>query len=280
MTGDQDILERLVDYHDHIAVPGSVVADDVRRGRRRVRRNRGLAAGGTAVAVAAVVLAASLLANRDSTRQEPIGPGPTQTSAPRPSAEATWPGPLRENGTRAVVFGHRDPATANGILAPDAADVGLGAIDIRSIRIGEVGSNDRWVIDLQRQPPDASTLAAAHRIVEYGVIIDGDGDRVADCEIGINNDAPKAGDYRVWVKNLRSGVTHQQVGGPYGYPIDFGYYKRQFTFFFLAEAPTRCGPISASANFYAWSSLSEQGQVTAWDYAPDNAWLAMRQEPR
>ncbi len=45
MTDELDVLSRLVDYHDHIAPPMVPVADDVRRGRRRVRRNRGIVTG-------------------------------------------------------------------------------------------------------------------------------------------------------------------------------------------------------------------------------------------
>ena len=62
---EQDLLSRLVDYHDHIAPPLVPVADDVRRGRRRVRRNRGIVTGGVAVGVAGVVLTASLVTGGD-----------------------------------------------------------------------------------------------------------------------------------------------------------------------------------------------------------------------
>ena len=41
MTDELEVLNRLVDYHDHIAPPTVPVADDVRRGRRRVRRTAG-----------------------------------------------------------------------------------------------------------------------------------------------------------------------------------------------------------------------------------------------
>ena len=40
MNNDHDVLSRLVDYHDHIAAPPVHAADDVHRGRRRVRRNQ------------------------------------------------------------------------------------------------------------------------------------------------------------------------------------------------------------------------------------------------
>ena len=69
MSDDFDVLTRLTDYHDHIAAPTVHVADDVRRGRRRVARRRTLAAGGVALAVAGIVLTASLV-----TRSDPAKP--------------------------------------------------------------------------------------------------------------------------------------------------------------------------------------------------------------
>ena len=61
MNNDHDVLSRLVNYHDHIAAPPVHAADDLHRGRRRVRRNRRLFAGGVALAVVSVVAVASLL---------------------------------------------------------------------------------------------------------------------------------------------------------------------------------------------------------------------------
>lgn len=66
MNHEHDLLSRLVDYHDHIAAPSVPVGDDLRRGRRRVRRNRGLLAGGVAVGLASVVAAVSLFTVDDS----------------------------------------------------------------------------------------------------------------------------------------------------------------------------------------------------------------------
>ena len=50
---------------------------------------------------------------------------------------------------------------------------------------------------------------------------DTDRDGSADCQLGINTDAPKPGQLRVWVKNLATGVTDERVGPPYGVPFDF-----------------------------------------------------------
>src|SRR4051794_36562094 len=152
MNDDLDVLECFVAYHDNIAVPLVPVVDDIRRGRRRVRRNRGILAGTAALAVASVVVTASLLANSGAEHSQPIGPSPTETASPHPTTTSGWTGPLRENGTRDVVSGHWDPATSTGLFVRDARDVEVDPIDIRSIRINETGSNDRWIIDIAGPP--------------------------------------------------------------------------------------------------------------------------------
>ena len=60
MNDEHDVLSQLVDYHDHISAPFVPLADDVRRGRRRVRRHRGLLAAGAALAVVSMIAAVSL----------------------------------------------------------------------------------------------------------------------------------------------------------------------------------------------------------------------------
>jgi hypothetical protein len=81
MNSELDVLRRVVDYHDHIYAPSVPLADDLRRGRRRVRRNRGLLAGGTALCLASVIAAVSLFTGQRATdRLQPAGqPGPTTT---------------------------------------------------------------------------------------------------------------------------------------------------------------------------------------------------------
>lgn len=101
MTDELDVLSQLVDYHDHIAPPIVPVADDVRRGRRRVRRNRGIVTGAVALGVAGVVLTASLITGGDrDTRPEPAFPSPSETA----TDAAADPGP--GNGRITSVQGH------------------------------------------------------------------------------------------------------------------------------------------------------------------------------
>lgn len=82
MTLELDVLSRLVDYHDHIAAPHVAPADDIQRGRRRVRRKRGLVAGGVAVAAFAVVAALTQL------------PGQRAADLPEPAARPGLTAPL------------------------------------------------------------------------------------------------------------------------------------------------------------------------------------------
>lgn len=83
MSDDFDVLTRLQDYHDHIAAPAVPVADDVRRGRRRVTRRRTLAtAGAAAVAVAGVVLTASLVTGGDTDDRPQPAESPSKTHEP------------------------------------------------------------------------------------------------------------------------------------------------------------------------------------------------------
>jgi hypothetical protein len=94
MTDELDVLTRLVDYHDHIAAPTVPVADDVRRGRRRLARRRTLAAGGAALAVAGIALTASLVTGSD-----PDGtPDPARTPTPTPTETHTAIDPVLRNG--------------------------------------------------------------------------------------------------------------------------------------------------------------------------------------
>ena len=227
-------------------------------------------------------MTATLFTGGDSTeRNQPIGPPPTHTTTPLPKAALPgWTGVLRPNGSRAVVFAGHDPATDLGLLARDPRDAEVGAVDIRALRTTGFVADRRWTLNLRATHPTATKLDNEHRVIEYGVVVDGEGDGVADCAIGINNDAAKPGDYRTWVLNLHTAAKTQKDGGPYGYPFDFGFHRQQVTLFFLAHTSAPCAAFGDSATYYAYSSVTENGRVTAWDYAPDTAWLSMREQAR
>ena len=160
----------------------------------------------------------------------------------------------------------------------DGRDVAFGAIDIGELTAGGARRLE-WHLRLRELPPAPETLDPALRVIEYGVVVDADGDRVADCEIGVNNDAPRRGDDRVWVTNLRTGTSDVQDRPPYGWAIDTASPTeenlRTMRFFFLGPTPAPCDQFGDSASFYARSALREDGRVTEWDFAPDAGWLRM-----
>jgi hypothetical protein len=79
------------------------------------------------------------------------------------------------------------------------------------------------------------------------------------------------------VTDLATGQIRKQVGPPYGYPIDFAHPDEQkhggptsMLFYFLQAHPDM-DPVQA--RFYAWSCVSRDGEVIAWDTAPDTGWM-------
>lgn len=82
MNDELDVLSSVVDYHDHISAPAVPVADDLHRGRRRVRRNRGLLTGGVALGVVSLIATAWLATGEGSVDSlPPIGPPVTGTTS-------------------------------------------------------------------------------------------------------------------------------------------------------------------------------------------------------
>ena len=223
---------------------------------------------GAAAVVVALFVGAQLLGTPGN-----VGSGGEPTPTPEPSAvpQVDWTGPLRpDSETMPLVSVDGYP-----YRWADAQDADVDWVDIEAVRGPQ---RQEWVLDLAGIPPQASTLDPTERVIEYGVVVDATADGVADCLIGINNDAPEPGDFRAWVTNLGTGETTEQVGPPYGLPIDFFHpdeqsgETRSMRFFFVFD-PAPCDPFTGSVRLYAWASLTESGRVTAWDYAPNAAWL-------
>lgn len=209
-------------------------------------------------------------------KSEPPASAPPSSTLTGPSPG--WAGALRKDQASLPVL----PDRAGRVDGNDAA---LDGVDIRRVY---ATIRPEWRLVLQAPPPLASTLDPARRIMEHGVVVDSDGDRLADCRIGISTDAPTPGDLRVWVTDLPTGDTAEQIGPPYGVPIEFfhpaegedpgavGTRNRTISFFFLAGGrPVRCeqGP---SASFYAYAVVIDHGRDPEWDFAPDAAWLKIR----
>jgi hypothetical protein len=249
-----------------------------RRAAQRRRTRAALGAAAAAVVAVAVAVGASMTAGTDRTAPPAHDPTsttgrvpPTPVTAPlRPDAD--WPVLLTSGGT-----GDCEHGWASGSSSVDLAD-----IDIQAVGSACGGRLLEWRLYLRSTSGPASTTAPVGQSTEYGLMVDVDGNRLADCQIGISTDAPAARAFRVWVKNLTTGHVNERVGGPYGFPFDFvhpfeGGGSRTMVFFFLeGTRPDPCGAFTETANFYAYASVVEGGRVTAVDYAPEAAWLRMR----
>ena len=84
---ETDLVERLHAVAEGFAMPAAPLADDLNRGRRRVRRNRGLLAGGVALGVASVLAAVSLVTGGGPAEPPQPVDQPTTTSTPDPKPE-------------------------------------------------------------------------------------------------------------------------------------------------------------------------------------------------
>jgi hypothetical protein len=152
---------------------------------------------------------------------------------------------------------------------------------------GTRGEQPYWFLQLASKPPRTADLQNG-TVLEYGVVLEMTGDGVPDYEIGLSNDAPRAGEFRLWVANLATGATVEKVGRPYGFPVEFRHPDEagaddppswattvMFTFLTGTEPPG----IGAGTRYYAWASHSENGELVSWDYAPDNGWLKFTTTP-
>ncbi len=210
-----------------------------------------------------------------------VGVAVVQLSSESLKVLSAWPGPV-----------HLGPGSATQPLGPDedgllghadGRDAVPGWLDISRVVTSDLGQA-HWSIELAGRPPRADGLAGAGRHLTFGLVFDIHGDGVADVVVGISNTAPVPGEFRVWVTDLATDTTEEQVGGPYGFPIEFRHPDEQdeggpptmvFTFLGSSAPPG----LTAASRFYAWAALTDpNGDVVAWDYAPDAAWLMLPPE--
>lgn len=233
------------------------------------RRRSGLVAVVAATVAVLLVIAGVLATSRDGREAlQPVGPSPKATTSA--SAKATeWPGAIRSGTSWPVVSDKRLGPPGNAWRGRiDGRDSAVGEIDIRilsGLRLSRSGcASPCWILGLQADPPRETPRAAAP-VIEYGVIVDTDGDRVGDCELGLTTDAP-GGEYRAWLTNLRSGATDEQIGPPYGYPFDFsilskaGEERQSAVFFYFLNGVWRkpCERPDGPIEWYAYASLTEE----------------------
>jgi hypothetical protein len=267
---------------------------------------RALHSGGLiAVATGAVAVVALAIGAGFLTRWN-VGNAPTPSPSP-----ASWTGPLRADAITLPVtpladasdrFGDR---RTSGSL-DDASDSGKSWTDIVEVRwspcngpedpnelpIGgvraavfcEPGTMTSVDIVLEAPPPRLDALSPTETI-SYGFVIDTVGDGTPDYEVGISTNPPRGGEFRAWITDLRTGVTEEQLGPPYGYPVEFWHPSdpgsqprdeesaRTMQFMFLPGSD----PVGfdSTSRIYAWTLVTRGGEVVAWDYAPDAAWARL-----
>ena len=237
---------------------------DLTNVRRPRRTSLWLAA---AAAVAVVVLVGSALAGLVDDDQG-VDTVPADSGEPVPIP----PAPVREPS--GVVQGIGDEWEDGPLDAPEAW------ADITVVQYQSAGQ-PHWYIVLEGAPPHPADLEEGV-LIAYGLVLDTNGDGAADYVIGIDNDAPVQGDFHVWVTDLATGDTTDQIGPPYGLPVEFAHPSEEqppniggsptMVFTFLpGTAPAGLDP--AAVRFYAWTSASRNGVVFANDYAPDTGWI-------
>jgi hypothetical protein len=276
-------MSGLHDAFDEIVADVPVYGDldrAIERAHREQRRRNGAIAGLATAAVVAVIVSLLAINNAGSRSQQPIDPATTPPPTPTErTSTAAWepPEPLRPAAS--LVVQHDEDNFGNALDWRDPRDAAVAEADI--VSVGEafnMGGGSSWRFQLAARTP----LHPAGRVIAYGVVVDRDGDHGADCQIGINNDAPERGAFHVWVTNLRTHETAVQDGAPYGMPVEFSHPAEReepddpvmyFGFLGGLTNPAPCDPFGASSTYYAWSSVTEAGEVTARDYAPDAAWL-------
>lgn len=203
-------------------------------------------------------------------------------TAPAIIQRAAWRGPVHLAQGAVVLPMAREDDTS--WQAEDRRDQAVGWLDIVEVRwLPE--NQMHWYLACAGLPPDMADLDRLGRTLSYGLVFETTGDGVADYEVGLSNEAPEPGDLRVWVTNLATGETEQQFGPPYGFPVEFSTSLESpdmtqpsgAVFTFLGGSVPR--GLTADSRFYAWSAIAEGGNVVAWDFAPDAAWLAIPPEP-
>jgi len=267
VTVDQRLARVLHDVADTTTSPTVDVAD-VRNGARARRRRTvaSIAALGLAVTMVAGAVVASNIYHQD---------GGTYPSPMSPNPSVSWVPPTPSDWSQ---LQGRSTSSVPAHTWKDPLDITVEGIDLTKLEYtpnynGPGGA--RWELGLGVWPHPAS-----HRrtVISFGVVVDSTHDGTADYVLGIDNDASHstgAGSYRVWVTDLAANKTDMQDGPPYGVPFDFshdggkGNEPASMNLTFLLAAPF----VTNNANWYAWSSLSKNGEVIAWDTAPDTGWI-------
>ena len=173
--------------------------------RPRVRRRQVTTV--VAASMAAVALIAGSVFVVRSFDRSAIVPAPQPTESLSP--ETHW-SLQTERGTSPIYETRR---------WEDPLDASLGWVDLTRVSYPG-GSQVHWYLELAEPPP---LDRGPGQVLSYGLVLDTNADGDADHLIGIEDSQSDSGDFRVWVTDLATGETEEQVGPPYGYPIEFGH---------------------------------------------------------
>ena len=169
-----------------------------------------------------------------------------------------------------------------GHLADPTGDTGSDALpwaDIKNVTFCGICVKIDFVPHTVRSGVDPS-----QQWVAYGLVVDSDGDGVADWRYGIDNEpVGTPGSYgssphRWWRTDLHTGRTEWTLneaswegGGPF-----WGNHGGQVGGFGLSFGGDVTGGGQQGRvpkRFYAWASVIQDGRVVSTDYAPDTGWL-------
>ena len=99
----------------------------------------------------------------------------------------------------------------------DAHDAAVSWADITNLGLAPEGQT-HWRIELRASSPAAAGIDPAETVIAYGLTLEINGDGVADYVVGIDNDAPRRGDFRVWVTDLATDTDEQPLDRRMAFP--------------------------------------------------------------
>jgi len=245
-------------------------------------------------AVMRILLPMALLMAACSTPSpDPVASGSSTPSAAPPSgspsapawscAENPSPAEMPEGWTGPV----RTPSASVTTSIQDGDDSARGYVDLEQVRTQDP-RYPAWTFNVASRPPTPTTLDPC-TVLSYGLAFDTTRDGDADYLVGIGTDVGEPATTREWVTNLATGETEENRTMRKGTPFDIGWFgesgprgHRLLLTFLGGWAPDGVDDlrgaapagVDATTPFYAWASVEENGQVVAWDYAPDAAWLS------
>lgn len=222
-------------------------------------------------AIGVLVILAAVIADRDFLHRRTTAPAlPLRWVGPVPIATRGWPTvPLRSP--------RHDPFN---VAWPDGNDAETPWVDITGVRY-RFDDLRSWFVTLEESPPRGPELSRKGQVLTFGIVLDTTGDGLPDRLGALNNTAPDLEDFRVWVTNLATGETETRIGPPYGFPMEFRhpdegsggmFDARTVWMTFLGPEPDRG---ERHPGFYVFATLSEGGQVVAWDTAPNVGWAVV-----